>query len=127
MKTTVLRLLLLLLPLLLALRFTASAQNSKAGSSKLPGSKETGIATAVPGESVHCYYYENQLVIQKLRPDEFDKAAVHNMQGAVVLRQKITAATMRMDATSLSEGVYVLVLSSSLSLKEKSFKVVVRK
>ncbi len=123
MKLTVLRLLLFLLPLLLAIRFTAAAQDREKRS---PANEKQGMAY-VPGENIQCYYADNLLIVNKLRPDEFDKAAVYNMQGAVVLRHKITAATIRLDATGLDEGVYQLVLSSSHAFREKSLKVVVRK
>jgi hypothetical protein len=126
MKSTVLRLLLFLLPLLLAIRFSAAAQGNQQRSLKYEKRVTAGIAQ-IPGETIQCYYADNLLIVNKLKPDEFDKAAVYNMQGAVVLRQKITAATIRMDATGLEEGVYLLVLSSSHSFREKSLKVVVRK
>jgi len=127
MKKNVLRLLLLLLPLLLAIRFSASSQNTAKKSTARKGSSETSLSSVIPGETIQCYYSENQVVVNKLKPDEFDKAAVYNMQGAPVLRHRITAATIRMDATPLNEGVYLLVLSSTMSLREKSFKVVVHR
>lgn len=126
MKSTVLRLLLLLLPLLLAIRFSAAAQERQQRSLTNEKPVYAGI-TYIPGETVQCYYADNLLIVNKLRPDEFDKAALYNMQGAVVLRQKITAANVRMDATGLDEGVYLLVLSSSHAFREKSLKVLVRK
>ncbi len=126
MKSTVPRLLLFLLTLLLAIRFTAAAQEREHRS---PAKEKPASAniTYFPGETVQCYYTDNLLVVNKLRPDEFDKAAVYNMQGSVVLRQRITASVIRMDATGLDEGVYQLVLSSSHAFREKSLKVVVRK
>ncbi len=123
MKSTVLRLLLFLLPLLFAIRFAAAAQDRE---QRFQAKDKQAIAY-IPGETVQCYYADNLLIVNKLKPDEYDKAAVYNMQGAVVLRHKITSATIRMDATGLEEGVYQLVLSSSHAFREKSLKVVVRK
>ncbi|MFZ9388211.1 MAG: T9SS type A sorting domain-containing protein [Chitinophagaceae bacterium] len=125
MKSSSFRLLILLLPLLLGIRFSVLAQGSV---SKTPVRKKaTSGKQSVPGETIHCYYSENQLIVNKLMPDEFDKAVVYNMQGAAVLRYKINASSIRMDATGLTEGVYLLVLGSTASLREKSFKVVIRK
>ncbi len=122
MKLTVLR----VLPLLLIVQLSASAQQP----SKRQAAAAASVSSEVsynPGEAVQCVYLENQLVVSKLKPDEFDKAAVYNMQGSVLLRQKITTSTIRMDATALNEGVYLLILQSSLSLREKSIKFVVRR
>jgi hypothetical protein len=122
MKLTVLR----VLPLLLALQLTANAQQR----SKQRTDARAAVSAEIndhPAEAVQCVYLENQLVVSKLKPDEFDKVAVYNMQGSVLLRQKITASTIRMDATALNEGVYLLILQSSMSLKEKSMKFVVRR
>jgi hypothetical protein len=49
------------------------------------------------------------------------------MQGAMLQQKNIAASTMKMDISNLPEGVYLLVLRSSVSLKEKNFKFVVIK
>lgn len=70
---------------------------------------------------------QNTLVLSNMNPDEFDKLYVYNMQGAVVLQQKVNSTTARLDMTNYSDGVYVLVFRSSVSLKEKTMKFVVSK
>ncbi len=70
---------------------------------------------------------QNQLNITNIDPEEFDRVVVYNMQGAMLQQKNITASTMRMDISNLPDGVYLLVLHSSVSLKEKNFKFVVRK
>ena len=70
---------------------------------------------------------QNQLVITNLKPDEYDRAAVVNMQGAVVLKQSVNATLLRLDISNLVDGLYLLVLHSSASLKEKSVKFVVKR
>jgi len=49
------------------------------------------------------------------------------MQGAPLLKQTINGETARIDVSSLTEGVYLLVLHSSVTLKEKNLKFIVRK
>jgi len=60
-----------------------------------------------------------------MHPEEYDRIVVYHMQGAVVLKQKVTTATARLDVCNLAEGVYVLVFGSSAALKEKTIKFVV--
>ncbi len=70
---------------------------------------------------------QNQLNVSNIDPQKFDRVVVYNMQGAMLQQKNITTSTMRMDINNLPDGVYLLVLRSSLSLKEKNFKFVVRK
>ncbi len=78
-------------------------------------------------QEVYTSSAQNQLVITNLKPDEYDKAAVVNMQGAVVLKQSVNATLLRLDISNLVDGLYLLVLHSSASLKEKSVKFVVKR
>ena len=68
-----------------------------------------------------------QLTVTGLNKGEYDKIVVYNMQGAPLLKQAINAGTARIDVSSLTEGVYLLVLHSSVTLKEKNLKFIVRK
>lgn len=70
---------------------------------------------------------QDQLRVSGLNPDEYDKLFVYNMQGAVLFQQKISTASAVLDLTSLSGGVYLLVLKSSVTLKEKTIKFLVSK
>ncbi|HWR32862.1 MAG TPA: T9SS type A sorting domain-containing protein, partial [Chitinophagaceae bacterium] len=70
---------------------------------------------------------QTKLTVSGLQHEEYDHITVYNMQGAVVLAQKVTGNLVHMDISSLADGVYMLVLRSSVSLKEKSLKFVVRK
>ncbi|MDZ4808583.1 MAG: T9SS type A sorting domain-containing protein [Bacteroidota bacterium] len=70
---------------------------------------------------------QNQLNVTNIDPEEFDRVVVYNMQGATLQQKNITASTMRMDISNLPDGVYLLILRSSVSLKETNFKFVVRK
>ena len=69
---------------------------------------------------------QGRLTVSGLQ-DEYDKVTVFNMQGAIVLQQEIRGSLARMDVSALTDGVYVLVLRSSVTFKEKSLKFVIRK
>jgi hypothetical protein len=68
-----------------------------------------------------------QMTVTGLNKDEYDRLSVYNMQGAQLLKQTINNETARIDVNSLPEGVYLLVMHSSVSLKEKNIKFIVRK
>ncbi len=68
-----------------------------------------------------------QLTVTGIKKDEYDRVTVYNMQGAQLLQQTINGTSARIDATNLPEGVYLLVLRSSLTLKEKNLKFIVRR
>ncbi len=70
---------------------------------------------------------QNQLNIFNIIPEEYDRAAIYNMQGAMLQQKTINTSTARIDISNLSDGVYLFVLRSSAALKEKSIKFVVRK
>ena len=68
-----------------------------------------------------------QLTVTGLNKGEYDRLVVFNMQGDQLLKQTINGETARIDVSSLIEGVYLLVLHSSVTLKEKNLKFIVRK
>lgn len=70
---------------------------------------------------------QNQLTVANLNKDEYDNLAVYTMQGALILKQSVNGTIVRMNISNLTDGVYLLVLRSSVLLKEKSIKFVVRK
>ncbi len=70
---------------------------------------------------------QNQLTVSNINLEEYDKVAIYNMQGVQLQQQTATTTMARMDISQLPDGVYLLVLRSSVSLKEKSIKFVVRK
>jgi hypothetical protein len=68
---------------------------------------------------------QNQLTISGMDPGEYDLITVYSMQGVQMLKQSFAKSSARMDVSSLTEGVYLLVLRSSVTFKEKSVKFVV--
>ncbi len=69
----------------------------------------------------------DQITVTGLNKDEYDRLTIYNMQGAQLLRQIINNESARIDVSSLPEGVYLLVLHSSATLREKYVKFIVRR
>ena len=69
----------------------------------------------------------DQITVTGLNKDEYDKLTVQNMQGAPLVQQTINGEYARFDVNSFAEGVYLLVLQSSVTFKEKNVKFIVRK
>jgi len=67
----------------------------------------------------------SQLIFTNNYIDKYDKLVIYNMQGGVVIKQSITGNAARIDVSVLIERVYLLVLRSSSTMKEKSMKMVV--
>lgn len=70
---------------------------------------------------------QDVLTISKLDPAVYDRLFVYDMRGGVVTQRNIVAGQMRLDLSALTDGVYLLVLRSSVTLKEKTIKFLVRK
>lgn len=115
----------LLLPLLLVQQLLLAQKSPK----KSPGLNDavTEEVRLNPRQEIYTSSAQNQLVITNLKPDEYDKAAVVNMQGAVVLKQSINSTLLRLDISNLVDGLYLLILHSSASLKEKNVKFIVKR
>ena len=69
---------------------------------------------------------QNQLNIANLNPEEYDRLAIYNMAGALLLQQKVTTTSARMDVTGLPEGMYLLVFKSSALKPDKSTRFIIR-
>lgn len=70
---------------------------------------------------------QDLLTVSNLKAENYDRITVLNMQGAVVLQQPAKENASRIDVSSLPDGVYLLVLRSTVTFKEKSMKIVIRK
>jgi hypothetical protein len=70
---------------------------------------------------------QNQLTVSNINADEYNRVIIYNMQGAQLKQQAVSTSMARFDISDLPDGVYLLVLRSTGSLKEKSIKFVVRK
>jgi Secretion system C-terminal sorting domain len=70
---------------------------------------------------------QDLVTVTQEKPDEFDRITVYNMEGAVIMQQSMKGTAARMDVSSFSNGVYLMVLRSSQTMKEKNLKFVVRK
>ena len=69
----------------------------------------------------------DQLNISGINPEEFDKVYIYNMQGAAVINQKMPGTAVKLDISRLTDGVYLLVLRSSATLREKTVKFLVQR
>ena len=78
-------------------------------------------------QTISYRYVDNNQVVVDLRDNTYDRLLMMDMRGTVILKQAISMGFSRIDVSNLGEGVYLMVLRSSLTLKEKSSKFVVRK
>jgi len=114
MKTPKPVLVLSLILLLLLARLTAAAQVEQ----KSPLTEKLVI---------YLNPVQNQLVTNNPSPGNYDRLTVYDMHGSPLVQQVIKSNPIRVDISSLEEGVYLLVLRASTTGKEKSMKFVVRK
>jgi hypothetical protein len=82
---------------------------------------------AVPATKLVIYPnpVRDQLNISQLTIGEYDRVTIYNMQGAQLLQQSINSTSIRLDVGALTNGVYLLVLRSSVTMKEKTMKFMV--
>lgn len=70
---------------------------------------------------------QDQLFISNINNEEYDNLAVYDMSGALLLQQRINGNTNRLNISTLKNGVYMLVIRSSVFLKEKTIRFVVHR
>jgi hypothetical protein len=68
-----------------------------------------------------------KMTVTGLDQNEYNRISVYNMQGEQLLQQIIIGTSARIDVNSLPEGMYLLVLQSSVTLKERSVKFIVKR
>lgn len=68
---------------------------------------------------------QDELFVSNIDRGEFDQLGIYSMQGAQLQKQAVNNKNIRIDISSLSNGVYLLILRSSATMKEKSVKFVV--
>lgn len=94
------------------------------------GSEKMEAEQKVPTEKLVIYPnpVQSELIANNPSPAEYDRLTVYDMRGATLLQQVTRSSnTIRVDISSLGEGVYLLVLRASATGKEISMKFVVRK
>lgn len=94
---------------------------------ELSAEKETDDTGITPKLIIYPNPVQNVLTVSAIDPDEFDRITIYNMQGAVLQQQPVRTTWAKMDISYLPDGLYLLVLQSSQTHKEKSIKFVVRK
>lgn len=92
-----------------------------------PEPVKTDEAVITPKLIVYPNPVQNQLIVSNIKSDEYDRLTIYNMQGALVLQQSTNSNLVRLDVSGLTDGMYLLVLRSTVTMKEKSIKFAVRR
>lgn len=87
----------------------------------------TEETVTAPQSPVLYKYQGNYIVLTNLKDYGYDRVSITDMKGNLVLKQETTASQARMDITTLCDGVYVLVLRSSRTMKEKIVKFIIHR
>jgi hypothetical protein len=104
---------------------SVEAQTSQQAQEKVPVKMPAGEKDKQA--SVSYRFIDNHRVVIDLQDNQYDRLFLQDMRGSVVLKQGISVGFSGIDLSNLEEGVYLVVLRSTLTLKEKSCKIVVRK
>jgi hypothetical protein len=115
-----------------AVRFTESGngcgeQNKGAVESITTARVAEESITMEPQLSVYPNPVQQVMTVSNLNKEGYDQLAIYTMQGAKLLQQNVQGDISRIDVGHLADAVYLLVLRSSVTLKEKTIKFVVRK
>jgi len=70
---------------------------------------------------------QDELTVSNQSVEEYDRLAIYNMQGTLQQQQSFSGAKARMDVSGLKDGVYLLILRSSATGKEKNVKFIVKR
>jgi Secretion system C-terminal sorting domain len=80
-----------------------------------------------PSIKVYPNPVQHQLFVSNLNIEGYDQLSIYSMQGARLLQQKVNGDIAKANVSSLVDGMYLLVLRSSTTMKETTIKFVVRK
>lgn len=78
-------------------------------------------------ETTRYVFVQNQLLITNLKEIDVDGVAVINLQGVILQKQNVSGPALRLNLSDLEEGVHLLLLHSSIRMKEKMIKMVVKR
>lgn len=78
-------------------------------------------------EPAYYRFTDNYRIDIYLQDYDYDKLMITDIQGKVVLKKNLSIVYSTIDISQLEDGVYLMIISSSGFLKEKSTKFVVRK
>jgi len=104
---------------------SVEAQTSQQAQEKVPVKMPAGEKDKQA--SVSYRFIDSHRVVIDLQDNTYDRLFLQDMRGSVVLKQGISMGFSGIDLNNLEEGVYLVILRSTLTLKEKSCKIVVRK
>jgi hypothetical protein len=110
--------------ILLALSHTATFAQARSRDKKSIPVEDSAINIQ---KDVHYRIIQNQIQLTNLQHEDYDKLAVLDLQGTVLVKKTVTTPSAVLDITMLDDGVYILQLRSSVRLKEKTIKFIIRK
>lgn len=70
---------------------------------------------------------QDHITISNIEKKSYNHIAVYNMLGTLLFQRSVNGNTARLDVSTLSGGVYLLVLHSSSSRKEQQLRFVVKR
>jgi hypothetical protein len=104
-----------------------AAQNTVLTAKGAAAAESTETLQAAAILSVYPNPVTEFLNISGLNDGGYNEVAVYNLAGEKLLQRTVSGNSAKIDATSLTAGVYLLQLRSTITLKEKSVKFVVGK
>jgi len=118
------QLLIMLLSILLVSAGTEAQLYKQARHQQEPLTTELQANLSEAGRYV---FVQSQLLLTNLKEEEFDRIAIINMQGSVLLKQNVSGPAVRINLSELEEGVHILLLHSSSRMKEKTIKIIMKR
>lgn len=104
---------------------------SKGGEAPASAEAIADESAELPATAAKLVVYPNpvqdQLTVSQINPAEYDQLAIYNMKGDLLMKQRVNGSSARFELGNVPGGVYLLVLRSSVSMKEKTIKFVVSK
>jgi hypothetical protein len=70
---------------------------------------------------------QHQLLVSNINTQEFNRMTVYTITGVQLQQQTISATTGKIDISRLPDGVYMLVLNSTMGTKTKTLRFMVKK
>lgn len=87
--------------------------------------EETGVVLKTP--VLYPNPAQQELTVSNLLEEKYDRMAVYNLQGSLVLQRTINTSSIKIDVSGLPGGVYLLQLQSGILQKQTTLRFVVQK
>ncbi len=70
---------------------------------------------------------QHELLVSNIDPSEYDRMTIYTVTGVQLQQQSVSSTSGKMNISQLPDGIYLLVLNSSVSTKTKTLKFMVKK